>query len=193
MLDSDVFCFPIKININLDLSEELTFYLSKLNGNVDDIVGTEIVFSASSLHKPHLTLLVGVCNSQKDLDEIHCCIKSFADNFPFVSLRFESPSKNMLISGYGILMATRTDDILAARKNLSEKLIDFMDFFPDKREYRPHVTYAYILNHSDLLGTAIETCGAPPASASKSISISLIGVRGSCLGTVTSFYLNGLL
>lgn len=182
-----------KLNIHFFLNKNLLNYCIEINRYLKKNYGklNLVNFSNTSIIYPHITMSMGYYRNSEELGQLLIQLEKIADELPeiilkpknieylsfstyslkYLSLFFEEENKLQLL---------KKDIHTRLEKNYSSKIEwDFLNA-------RPHVTLAVFRKE-----LPYENIIEIPELKIDRIGISLAGSRGTCLGTIKEFYLNG--
>lgn len=179
--------FPIRININFALSEDIEKYARELNEILLEQQYNEIDFSLTSDHLPHITLLMGEVDTSLALDElIRRCETFHASSMPIayeISTPFwKKPSQKFLF------IDTLPMEIFKRfRVSLYSELEGLLHCeFHGGPENPSHITIGY--GDPRRIGLPqLARLKAPKNLQTQSMRICLAGERGTCHTVLAEF------
>ena len=141
---------PFKINVHFELPERLCDLTIDANASIRRIVTSEIDFSAQSLHKPHMTLAMGYCETELVFWKLLEFVDTFCKIHPPIETTFGKPYLKAPKRTYAFVDPDSSIDILHYKKELDKTIKALLQPLEwDVVSEPPHVTLAYIKSRHD--------------------------------------------
>ena len=180
---------PTKMNIHIPLRGSAFDYCFQLNAKILQVASSTINFGPSSFHIPHITINMGYLNNSADfivaLDSLYALAKE--QNIFKIQLSkiyLKEPSKN-----YVFIDIDQIDRVFELKHIVSHRLGGLiMPLDWDVVNERPHVTVAYIEDNFNAVEDLLLNYPLGPECTADALEISFAGPKGSCLGSLRSFY-----
>lgn len=185
-----------KLNIHFFLNKNLLNYCIEINRYLQKKYGklNLVSFSNTSIIYPHITMSMGYYRNPEELGQLLIQLEKIANELPEIILtpkNIEYLSFSTYSLKYLSLFFKEENELQLLKNNIHSRL---EEIYSSKLEWnfldaRPHVTLAvFKKKHSyENITKIIEK----PELKIDRIGISLAGSRGTCLGTIKEFYLNG--
>lgn len=179
-----------KINIHIPIRGAANRFCMELNEAVRKLTVSNIDFSPSSFHIPHITLYMGYVNSNKDFDlvmkKIHDLTKTISSfKIQLTSLYLKNPNMNYLF-----VDTNKVNELIKLKrevKSLCGNLIEPLEW--DVAGEIPHITVAYIQDQFEQVNKILPSFNRELTLDFSAIEISYCGPKGTCIGTIRAFEL----
>lgn len=184
--------FPVKINIHIPIRGNLYFECVGLNKKIIEVTKSEVSFSPSSFHIPHMTLYMGFAINLSNLELTLKKTEEFANSITRFEMQISKPYIKKPQYNWIFFDASPADYIINIKHQLKEKVgICLEPLSWDVVQEKPHITIAYIKQNFTEIEKLLQDWNTNITSYAEAMEVSFSGARGSCIGSIRTYELTG--